>query len=302
VVLDLSRHVRLVVPTLGRIAQADLQPVLEVQDDPRYAGRDQERRGDAGFPCLFRVEDLAVPFASSLSLKADKQPTAKMKVVMRTTESAVHLTSDSVDLKPFGQKWLSKLKGLKQEQFALAADVEGTLKSAFLDGDKQGVDAPGESTKPARVFVLASSQFLANPLARAGNGPDMGQYGQMMPSLGGDEQLLALAGPYTQQFMTAAILVFKNTLDWLSGDTDLLAASAKILSEPNLVYGDKLTITADMTEDQLRQKEAELKNARKGTQGTIQWTLTLGIPALLAAFGLALWRMRMNARAHVSLA
>lgn len=302
VVLDMARHVRLVVPTLGRIAQADLQPVLEVQDDPRYAGRDQERLVDSGFPCLFRVEDLAVPFASSLSLKADKQPAAKMKVVMRTTESAVHLTGDSVDLKPFGQKWLSKLKGLKPEQFALAADVEGTLKTAFPDGDKQGVDAPAESAKPGRVFVLASSQFLANPLARAGNGPDMGQYGQMMPNLGGDEQLLALAGPYTQQFMTAAILVFKNTLDWLSGDTDLLAASAKILSEPNLVYGDKLTITPDMTEDQLRQKEAELKNARKGTQGTIKWTLTLGIPALLAALGLALWRTRMNARAHVSLA
>ncbi len=97
---------------------------------------------------------------------------------------------------------------------------------------------PTQSAKPARVFVLASAEFLCNPLARAGNGPDMGQYGQMMPNLGGDEQLLMLASPYAQQFVTGSILVFKNTLDWLTGDTDLLAVSAKILSDPNLVYGD----------------------------------------------------------------
>ena len=67
----------------------------------------------------------------------------------------------------------------------------------------------------------------------------MGQFGQMMPNLGGDEQLLMLAGPYAQQFVTGSILVFKNTLDWLTGDTDLLAVSAKILSDPNLAYGEQ---------------------------------------------------------------
>ncbi|MCL2448962.1 MAG: GldG family protein [Polyangiaceae bacterium] len=299
VVLDLWRHIRVVVPTMGGIAGAELQQVLQVQDDPRFTGKEQLI--DTSFPGLFRVQDLAVPFASSLSLHADKQPGAKMKVDIRSTQAAVHLTGDSVDLAPF-QKWASKLKGLKQDQFAVAADVDGTLKSAFAEGNKQGVDAPAQSAKPSRVFVLASSQFLANPLARAGNGPDMGQYGAMMPSYGGDEKLLMLAGPYTQQFITGSILAFKNTLDWLSGDTDLLAASAKILSEPNLVYGDKLTITPDMTEDQLRHQEDELKAARKNQQASIEWLLILGIPILFAAYGLARWRMRLNARAHVSLA
>jgi ABC-type uncharacterized transport system involved in gliding motility auxiliary subunit len=299
VILDLRRHVRVVVPTMGGMAAADLQPVLEVQDDPRYSGNQQ--LVDTSFAGLFRVQDVAVPFASSVTLHADKQPSAKLKVVMRSTEDAVHLTTDSVDLKPF-QKWAPKLKGLKEDQFAVAANADGTLKSAFPEGDKQGVDAAATSAKPSRVFLLASSQFLANPLARAGNGPDMGQYGMMMPNLGGDEQLLALAGPYTQQYITSSILVFKNTLDWLSGDTDLLAASAKLLSEPNLAYGDKLKITPDMTEDQLRQKEDELKSARKNQQGSIEWFLILGIPVLFAAYGLTRWRMRLNAREHVSLA
>ncbi len=299
VVLDLGRHVRLIVPTSGGIASAELQQILLVQDDPRFS--DKEQLVDTSFPCLFRVQDIAVPFASSLSLQADKQPGAKMHVVMRSSPAAVHLSGDSADLRPF-QKWAPKLKGLKQEQFAIAADVEGTLKSAFEGGATEGVDAPAQSAKPARVFLLSSSEFLANPLARAGNAPDMGQMGMMMPNLGGDEQLLMLAGPYAQQYITGSILVFKNTLDWLSGDTDLLAVSAKLLSEPNLVYGDRMTVTPDESEDQIRKNEDELKAGRKGLQRNVEFVLILGIPALFAAYGLARWRMRQSARANVSLA
>ncbi len=299
VVLDMWRHVRLILPTAGGIAQAEFPQILEVQDDPRFT--DKEQLIDTSFPALFRTQDVAVPFASSLSLKSDKQPGAKMQIVMRSSPRSVHLTGDSADLRPF-QKWASKLKGLQAQQFGLGANVEGTLKSAFGEGDKQGVDAPDKSVKPARVFVLASSQFLANPLARAGNGPDMGQYGQMMPSLGGDEQLLMLAGPYAQQFITGSILVFKNTLDWLSGDTDLLAVSAKLLSEPNLVYGDKLKITPDESEDQIRKQEEDMKAARKDTQRNVELFLILGIPILFAGYGLLRWRRRTAARASVSLA
>jgi ABC-type uncharacterized transport system involved in gliding motility auxiliary subunit len=301
VVLDVWRHARVVVQTAAGPAGVELAPILEVQDDARLTGNEQLI--DTSFPPLFRVEDVAVPFASSLTLKTDKQPGAKLQVVMRSSPYAVDLKGESVDLKPL-QKWAGKLKGLKQEQFAIAANVEGTLKTAFPEGDKEGVDTPAHSTKPARIFVLASAQFLANPLARAGNGPDMGQYGMMMPNLGGDEQLLMLAGPYAQQFVTGSILVFKNTLDWLTGDTDLLAVSAKILSDPNLVYGDRshVTITPDMTEDQIKKQEEELKAGRKDQQRNVQLLLILGIPLLLAAYGLLRWRMRLAARANVSLA
>jgi ABC-type uncharacterized transport system involved in gliding motility auxiliary subunit len=300
-VLDFWRRVRLVVPTAGGLAQPDFPQVLEVQDDPRLSG--DERLVDTGFACLFRVEDIAVPFASSLTLKKDMQPGAKMQVVMRSSPYSVHLTADNADLRPF-QKWASKLKGLQQQQFAIAADVEGTLKSAFPEGDKQGVDAPAQSAKPARVFVIASSQFLANPFARAGNSPDMGQFGMMMPNLGGDEQLLMIAGPYAQQFVTGTILVFKNTLDWLTGDTDLLAVSAKILSDPNLVYGDlpRVKITPDESEDQIRKQEEELKEGRKAQQRNVELLLILGIPVIFAAYGLLRWRMRLAARANATIA
>jgi hypothetical protein len=286
---------------VGGLAQPEFPQMLEIQDDPRFSGN--ERLVDTSFPALFRVQDIAVPLASSLSIKSDKQPGAKLQVLMRTSPVAVHLTGDTADLKPF-QKWAPKLKGQQQQQFAIAAEAEGTLKSAFAEGDKEGVEAPAQSGKPARVFVLASSEFLANPFARAGNGPDMGQYGMMMPNLGGDEQLLMIAGPYAQQFITGSILVFKNTLDWLSGDLDLLAVSAKILSDPNLVYGDlpKLKITADQSDEEVRKAEEELKAARKDQQHNIDWLLIVGVPALFAAYGLFRWRMRLAARANVSLA
>ena len=301
VVLDRGRDVRVVVPTMGGLAQPDFPAMIEVQDDPRYT--DKERLLDTSFPALFRVQDLAMPFASSLTVKADKQPGAKVQVLMRSSPVAVHLTGDTADLQPF-QKWGPKLKGQTQEQFALAASADGTLKTAFPDGDKMGVEAPGESIKPARVFVLSSAQFTANPFARAGNGPDMGQYGMMMPNLGGDRQLQMIAGPYAQSFITGAILVFKNTLDWLSGDTDLLAVSAKILSEPNLVYGDmpKLKITADMTDEDLRKQDEELKAARKAQQHNIDFALILGLPALLCGYGVLRWRMRLTSNANISLA
>ena len=300
VVLDLWHHVRLIVPTAGGIAAAELQQIPLVQDDPSFSG--SEQLIDTSFPGLFRVQEIAFPFASSVEILKDKQPTAKSSIVIRSSPKSVHLTGDTADLRPF-QKWASKLKGLKQEQYGMGADVEGTLKSAFPDGETQGVDAPAQSAKPARVFVLSSSQFLANPLARAGNAPDMGgQMGMMMPNMGGDEQLLSMAGPYAQQYITASIVVLKNTLDWLSGDTDLLAVSAKLFAEPNLVYNDRLNITPDETEEQIRKAEDELKAGRKGLQRNVEIVLILGIPFLLAAYGLLRWRLRQSARANVSLA
>jgi hypothetical protein len=131
----------------------------------------------------------------------------------------------------------------------------------------------------------------------------MGQMGMMMP-MGGDETLTQIAGPYAQQELTNAILVFKNTLDWLSGDTDLLAASAKILPDPGLVYGDvsKPSFDPNETEEQLRRKDEEMKQARKQTQLRVELVLTLGVPLLFALFGIWRWRTRLNNRAHVSLA
>ncbi|MDB4997851.1 MAG: gliding motility protein GldG [Myxococcaceae bacterium] len=297
VVLDFGRSFRVNVLTQGGVASARFPQFMDIQDDTRFTG--DEQLLDTGFPGFFRIPSIVVPFASSLTLHADKQPGAKLHVVARSTPRTILAKGDTVDLKPL-QQW--KPKG-EWGQFPVAATVEGKLKTAFPAGDKQGVETPAESTNPGRIFVVSSSQFLANPFARAGNGPDMGQFGGMMPA-GGDEQLLQLAQPYAQQALTGTILSFKNTLDWLTGDTDLLAVSAKILSEPGLVYGDvsKPKFDENETDEQLKKRDAEMKEARKSQQHMVEIVLILGLPLLFALYGILRWRMRMSARENLSLA
>jgi cytoskeletal protein RodZ len=84
---------------------------------------------------------------------------------------------------------------------------------------------------------------------------------------------------------------------------DLLAASAKILQEPSLVYGDVTKPNFDdMTEDQLKKQEEGMKKERKKTQHWVEGTLILGLPAAFALFGLLLWRRRQSARDNLQLA
>jgi len=300
VVLDFGRSFRVNMFTQGGIASARFPQFMDVQDDTRFTG--DEQLLDTGFPGFFRIPEVVIPFSSSIALHADKQPDAKPHVVARSTPRTMTATGETVDLKPL-QQWGAQLKKAQWSQYNIAASMEGTIKTAFPTGDKQGVEAPEKSAKAARVFLVSSSQFLANPFARAGNGPDMGQFGMMMPG-GGDEQLLQLAVPYAQQALTGTILSFKNTLDWLTGDTDLLAVSAKILSEPGLVYGDvnKPKFDENETEEQLKKRDEEMKQARKTQQHQVEAILILGIPLLFALYGVLRWRMRLAARENVSLA
>jgi ABC-type uncharacterized transport system involved in gliding motility auxiliary subunit len=181
-------------------------------------------------------------------------------------------------------------------QQVIAAAAEGKLKSAFPEGDNQGIVAAAQAPTPSRVVVVSSSQFLTNPFAYAGNGPELGGQFAMFGNVGGDQELLMFAGPYAQSYLTNTILSLKNTLDWISGDTDLLAASAKIIGFSNLTYADidPPKIEAGEGEDAARKREEDYRQARKRLQASVQWTLTLGLPLVVAGFGVLRWRRRQS--------
>jgi ABC-type uncharacterized transport system involved in gliding motility auxiliary subunit len=269
--------------------------IAHVVNDPRFA--EDEKLLDTAFPGFFRMDELMLPFPSSLELLRDKQPKdVTLKVVARTTPASNVVTSETVDMSlrdnweprpPFSQR-------------VIAATAEGKLKSAFAGKPGEGIEAPEVAAESSRVLVIASSQFITNPFAYAGNGPMM--QGQMahMGAIGGDKDLQMISQPYAQKYLTPTILAMKNIFDWMSGDADLIAASAKILGEPNLTYSSvkKPEFKVEDSEDEIRKKDEEYRKARKDLQQNVQWVLTLGVPALFMLLGLLRWRSRDTRRSQ----
>jgi ABC-type uncharacterized transport system involved in gliding motility auxiliary subunit len=290
-VLDFGSQFRIgvILPT-GGITSIRHPGIAHVVDDPRF---DEDKKLlDTGFAGFFRMEEILLPFPSTLEILRDKQPSdVKIQVVARTTPNASAITEGAVDMK-MRPNWQPKPPF---DQRVIAAVAEGKLKSAFAGaGDSGGITAPDRAPQPSRVLVVSSSEFITNPFAYSGNGPDLGQQFAMFGGAGGDRELLMIAGQYANRYLTNTILSVKNTLDWISGDADLLAASAKLISDPNLTYRDiaKPKIVAEDDEAAIRKKDEEYKAARSKLQSGVQWTLTLGVPLFFGFFGLFRWRGR----------
>jgi ABC-type uncharacterized transport system involved in gliding motility auxiliary subunit len=291
-VFDYGAQFRIGVPTQGGVTWIRHPAIAHVVNDPRM-DTDSDKLLDTSFAGFFRMDEAIFPFASSLTLDKTKQPAdVKIAAVARTTPQTSVEKSDSIDM-TLREHWDPKPP---QEQRIIAATAIGKLKSAFAGkpGDVTPADrAPSES----RVLVISSSEFLTNPFAYAGNGPELGGQFQMFGAVGGDPQLLMFAQPYTK-YLTSTILSLKNTLDWMAGDSDLVAASAKLIGDPNLTYSNisKPKFAATEDEAESKRKDEEYRSARKSMQTNVQWTLTFGVPVLFAAFGLLRWRQRQAQR------
>lgn len=266
--------------------------IAHVINDTRMDEKDKLL--DTGFAGFFRLDEIIFPFPSSLELKRDKQPAdVKLAAVARSTPATSIDKSETVDMK-LREQWRPKPP---LNQRILAAYADGKLKSAFAGSPMDGIAPPERAPQPSRVLVVSSSLFLTNPFAYAGNGPDLGGQFAMFGAVGGDPKLLALAQPYTK-YLTSTIISLKNTLDWMAGDADLVASSAKLLGEASLTYSSvtKPKFKAEDNEDEMKKKDEEYRAARKNLQTNIQWFLILGMPAAFGAFGVFRWRSRQARR------
>jgi hypothetical protein len=289
-----------------QVGYVNMPSVLLLSDD----GDDDEetRLIDKSHVVFFRMPQVAVPFPSPLVSHPEKQPEAKLKIILRSSPSTFTSAQDTLDMKDPNQ-WRSDAKGQQAEQKNLAIAVEGTLASAFAGGgDDMGIKVPAKSPSPSRVLVVSSSEFLANPFARAGNPPPMPPQLAMMGNMGGDENLQRIANGYLQPAFRPLLLSFKNALDWIGNDADLIAVNAKILGEPTLSYAkvDKPNISPDDSEDELKKKfsdyEDERKKQRSKVQSSVEWTLYLLPASLFALLGLIFWLIRTSSRKSISLA
>ena len=172
---------------------------------------------DVTFPAFFHLHELAFPLPSSIVLHAEKQPQASVRVLARTSTAASRVVTPEADLDPM-KVW--KKEGVGAQE-TVAASVEGTLRSAF---------GAAKSARPARVLVVASSEFLANPFARASNRPERGpSSGELPPA---DPIVGQIAGQYAQRLLSPTIVSFKNTLDWLAPDDPFTACPVVLPVSP----------------------------------------------------------------------
>jgi hypothetical protein len=176
-------------------------------------------RLDASFPPFFSLPELSFPFASSLELRPEHQPRATFAIVARSTPQTTAFTGPTVDLAPL-RRW--KPSGGTAQRIVAAA-VTGAIDPGLAGNAKAAAAGGNTARAPSRVFVISSSQFLLNPFARAGNRTDA--RAGMMQYKPGDETLTALASPYAQTTLTMMILAFKNTLDWMANDDDLISCA-----------------------------------------------------------------------------
>jgi ABC-type uncharacterized transport system involved in gliding motility auxiliary subunit len=187
--------------------------VVWVTNDPAVSA--EQWRLDSGFIPFFQMDEVMFPFASSLELMRDKQPPdVALAEVARSTPATSVETSGPVDMS-LRDQWTHKPP---VAQRALAAYAMGKLRSAFAGKPHGSVGTLERAPRTSRVLVISSSQFLTNPFAYAGNAAGRGA---------ADPQLQSLAQPYAKN-LTSTILVLKNSLDWMLGDEDLVAVSAKL--------------------------------------------------------------------------
>jgi ABC-type uncharacterized transport system involved in gliding motility auxiliary subunit len=288
-ILDYDHMIRVPVPTQGGIAVVRHPGIAHVANEP--GDSEEERPLDASFPAFFRMDEVIFPFPSSLKLMPEKQPKdVKVFAVAKTTKESTSEKSETVDMK-LREPW--RPKG-PREQRVIAAVAQGKLKSAFAGSPDDSIKPAERAPADSRVLVVSSSLFLSNPFAYAGNGPDLGGQFQMFGNVGGDETLQAIAQPYAQKFLTNTILSFKNTLDWMAGDSDLIAASAKLMTDPSLTYAsvDKPKYKDGEDEAESKRKDEDYKKARKNLQKKVWLSLTLGVPIVFGAFGIFRWRRR----------
>lgn len=265
--------------------------LAHVINDVRAEGN--EALLDQSFAPFFRLEELMFPFPSSLTLDPSKQPDAKVTAVARTTKQTSTVTGSSVSMDLKTGNWEPKPP---MDQQVIAAVAEGKLKSAFGTDDAE-IKQNATSPEPSRVLVVAAGEFLTNPFCYAGNGPELGGQFAMFGNIGGDPLLQQICGAYAKH-LTNMILSLKNTLDWMAGDSDLVAASAKIIAEPGLAYTSisKPQFSEKDDEASVKKKDEDYKQQRGALQRNVVWTLVLGMPLLIALLGLARWWVRENSR------
>jgi len=287
----------------GMGIQLDPYPLMFMADAARG-----ETTFDNKFAPFFRLPQVAVPFPTEITVDQARAGGAGVKVteVLKTSNQIITVQGASITMHPARDKMGNGATGQKEEkrQAILGVNLEGAIKSAF-NGPGEGVDGvPITATANARLFVLSSGAYFGNPFQDAGKSPFAGQMPGMDPNMGADEELMRYAQIYNRARMSS-FLVAKQTCDWISQETDLLAVGAKLMAEPEITYP-KSPAPAPAPDEKpdsesFRKKKQNWIDSIKSEQRFIQYANILVGPMLIGLFGLFRWWNRNTKRAAVKI-
>jgi hypothetical protein len=206
VVEDPAQQALFSVAEANATGQLRLPGVVVAKHAPTGASEAQPL--DTSFLPFFQLDEVAFAFASTLALHPERQPSARLRAVARSSERAVSVRGDSYSLLPTEKP---PPPG-EMRRRVLAAALDGRIKSAYSD-----------STAEGRLLVISASQLAVNPLARAANPIRVGPLAEANVTSAPDATLTPLSKAYAWKYLTTSIAVLRNTLDWASTDDGLLS-------------------------------------------------------------------------------
>ena len=239
-------------------------------------------------PVMFRLASPMLPFVAPLDL-INAPAGAVLTVLARSSEDSWTMAGPTISLEPRNPRdWqMTSDAG----PFDLMVAIEGKLPSAYVapmnEDTPNAIQAPPVAENDVRVLVSGTSTFLEDAFMPP-------------PNPQGDVQ------------MNAALALALNAIDWLAADSDLIAIRAKTIEEPALDIPDSVLSAEDTAraaaevgdeegvESALEQRRAAIASWDTKKRA-YRWLNTLGIPILVALFGLFRWRQRSNKKKTLKL-
>jgi len=251
-------------------------PVLQLQEE------------QLNHPVMFRLASPMLPFVAPLEL-GEAPEGVTLTVLASSSQDSWTMSGPTISLEPRNPRdWSMRSDA---GPFTLMVAIEGKLPSAYSapidEAEPSAIQTPPFSENDVRVLVTGTSTFLED---------------SFMP-------------PRTQQDdvqMNAALALALNAIDWLAADSDLIAIRAKTTEEPALDIPDSV-LAAENTALAAAEEgdEAGVESALSSRKAAIEswdakkrayrWVNTLGIPFLVALFGLVRWRRRVDKKKALQL-
>lgn len=239
-------------------------------------------------PVMFRLASPMLPFVAPLEV-SDAPAGVQITVLASSSQDSWTMSGPTISLEPRNPRdWqMTSDAG----PFDLMVAIEGKLPSAYVapmnEDSPNAIQAPPTAEGDVRVLVSGTSSFLEDAFM-----PPRRQQGDIQ--------------------MNAALALALNAIDWLAADSDLIAIRAKTIEEPALDIPDSVLAAENTARASAEEgDEAGVASALGDRSAAIaswdakkrayRWVNTLGIPFLVALFGLFRWRQRSNKKKTLKL-